>query len=101
MAREFKKILKCNVETGKVLKIYTSRKELEDDGYSHNTIKVELCKQGEQALYKGFLWEKHEPMDCEECGVECFNKQCKLNINNHMVRTAKVLFFFLSFYFEK
>lgn len=89
MAREFKKILKCDVETGKVLKVYTSRKELEEDDYSHNTIKVELCKQGGQALYKGFKWEKHESMDCEECGVECFNKQCKLNINNYCITDKK------------
>lgn len=89
MAREFKKILKCDIETGKVLKVYTSRKELEDDGYSHNTIKVELCKQGGQALYRGFKWENHESMDCEECGVECFNKQCKLNINNYCITDKK------------
>lgn len=89
MSSKFKKILKCDVDTGKVLKVYTSRRELEDDDFSHNAIKVELCKQGGQALYKGFKWENHESMSCEECGVECFNSQCKLNINGFCINENK------------
>lgn len=89
MSAKFKKILKCDVDTGKVLKVYTSRRELEDDDFSHNAIKVELCKQGGQALYKGFKWENHESMSCEECGVECFNSQCKLNINGFCINENK------------
>lgn len=89
MSAKFKKILKCDVDTGKVLKVYTSRRELEDDDFSHNAIKVELCKQGGQALYKGFKWENHESISCEECGVECFNSQCKLNINGFCINENK------------
>lgn len=89
MSAKFKKILKCDVDTGKVLKVYTSRRELEDDDFSHNAIKVELCKQGGQALYKGFKWENHESISCEECGVECINSQCKLNINGFCINENK------------